>query len=52
MAHKHDLLSDCLWQQKSSEEKPDGLSLKDKPQHDMYHCQIEDVADIKPLPPS
>lgn len=48
MAPTDDLRSECLRQLKPHmEEEPEGLSLKDKPLHDMYQCQIEEVADIR-----
>uniref|UniRef100_A0A3Q4B243 Uncharacterized protein n=1 Tax=Mola mola TaxID=94237 RepID=A0A3Q4B243_MOLML len=48
MAPNDDLLRDCLRQQKHSEEKEEEerTSWRDKPLHEMYHRQIEEVADI------
>ena len=49
MAPNDGLLSECLRQQKPSEEKEEEErpSWRDKPLHGMYHRQIYKVADIK-----
>ena len=47
MAPTDVLLCECLRQLKHSmEEEPEGLSWMNKNLHGMYHCQIEEVADI------
>ena len=54
MVKNNDLLTECLRQQKASEEgeQEERPSWRDKPLHEMYHSQTEEVADKDNIPVS